>query len=167
MQVVRIEDFSLEQIISAADFRSNFDVALVFSTKYEPEHPMLERWQEWTAMKRRFFVYERDLPPGAAARILCGHIVFTGISLQRHDLGVRVQRNRLALFDPANQITRHRVRQPPGSNQHVNMFCSLRKKYGRLSRRISSSHNDHLFVPAQLRLNKSRSVIHPVSFKLR
>lgn len=77
MQVVRIEDFSLEQIISAADFRSNFDVALVFSTKYEPAHPMLERWQEWTEMKRRFFGYERDLPPGAAARILGGHIVFS------------------------------------------------------------------------------------------
>jgi hypothetical protein len=30
LQVVRIEDFSLEQILSAAEFRSNFDVALVF-----------------------------------------------------------------------------------------------------------------------------------------
>jgi hypothetical protein len=77
MQVVRIEDFSLEQVLSAADFRSNFDVALVFSTKYEPAHPMLERWQKWTEMKRRFFGYERDLPAGAAARILGGRVVFS------------------------------------------------------------------------------------------
>jgi hypothetical protein len=77
MQVVRIEDFSLEQVLSAADLRSNFDIGLVFSTKYEPAHPLLERWQEWTKIKQRFFGYERDLPPGAAARILGGRIVFS------------------------------------------------------------------------------------------
>jgi hypothetical protein len=77
MQVVRIEDFSIEQVLSAADFRSSFDVALVFSTKYEPAHPMLERWQKWTEMKRRFFGYERDLPAEAAARILGGRVVFS------------------------------------------------------------------------------------------
>jgi len=77
MQVVRIEDFSLEQVVSAADFRSNFDVALVFSTKYEPAHPLLERWGTWTRLKKRFFGYERDLPAGAAARILGGRIVFS------------------------------------------------------------------------------------------
>jgi hypothetical protein len=77
MQVVRIEDFSLEQVVSAADFRSNFDVALVFSTKYEPPHPLLERWGTWTRLKKRFFGYERDLPAGAAVRILGGRIVFS------------------------------------------------------------------------------------------
>jgi len=77
MRVVRIEDFSLEQVLSAADLRSNFDVALVFSTKYEPAHPLLERWQEWTKMKQRFFGYERDLPAEAAARILGGRIIFS------------------------------------------------------------------------------------------
>ncbi len=78
VQVVRIEDFSLEQVLSAADLRSNFDIALVFSTKYEPAHPMLERWQKWTEMKRRFFGYERDLPAETAARILGGRVVFSG-----------------------------------------------------------------------------------------
>jgi len=77
MQVVRIEDFSLEQILSAADFRSHFDVALVFSTKYEPPHPLLERWAKWTELKHRFFGYERDLPSAAAAQILGGKIVFS------------------------------------------------------------------------------------------
>lgn len=77
MKVFRIEEFSLEQVLSAADFRSNFDVALVFSTKYEPAHPLLDRWQTWTDLKRRFFGYERDLPGAAAAQILGGKIVFS------------------------------------------------------------------------------------------
>jgi hypothetical protein len=76
VQVVQIEDFSLEEVLSAADFRSHFDVALVFSTKYEPAHPLLDRWTTWTDLKRRFFGYHRDLPPEAIARILGGHIVF-------------------------------------------------------------------------------------------
>jgi hypothetical protein len=101
VQVVRIEDFSLEQVLSAADFRSNFDVALVFSTKYEPAHPMLERWQKWTEMKRRFFGYERDLPAEAAARILGGRIVF---SEQRKGQWVAViEMERAEFLDARNQ----------------------------------------------------------------
>ena len=77
VQVVRIENFSLEQVISAADFRQNFDVAMVFSTKYEPVRPMLGRWKGWTDLKSRFFGYERDLPAAAAAQILGGRIVYS------------------------------------------------------------------------------------------
>jgi hypothetical protein len=77
VKVVRIEDFSLEQVLSAADFRSNFEVALVFSTKYEPERPLLERWEWWMILKRKFFGYERNLPPEAVARVLGGRIVFS------------------------------------------------------------------------------------------
>jgi len=77
VQVVRIEDFSLEEVLSAAEFRQNFEVALVFSTKYEPPRPLLDRWKTWIGLKRRFFGYHRDLPPLAAAQILGGHIVFS------------------------------------------------------------------------------------------
>ena len=76
VQVVRIEDFSLDEVLSAADFRKNFEVALVFSTKYDPPHPLLARWKYWEDIKRRFFGFHRDLPPAAIARILDGHIVF-------------------------------------------------------------------------------------------
>ncbi len=79
MQVVRIEDFSLDEVLSAAEFRSHFDVALVFSTKYEPPHPLLDRWKTWTDWKRRFFGFHRDVPPEVAARLLGGHIVFSQI----------------------------------------------------------------------------------------
>jgi hypothetical protein len=77
VQVVRVEDFSLDEVLSAADFRSNFEVALIFSTKYEPAHPQLDRWKNWERVKARFFGFHRDLPPAAAAHILGGHVVFS------------------------------------------------------------------------------------------
>jgi hypothetical protein len=77
VQVVRIEDFSLEEVLSAAEFRSHFEVALVFSTKYEPVHPLLDRWKNWEQWKRRFFGFHRDLPPAATAQILGGRVVFS------------------------------------------------------------------------------------------
>ncbi len=77
MQVVRIEDFSLEQVVSAADYRSHFQVALVFSTKYEPPRPLFDRWSGWADLKQRFFGFHRDIPPAFAARVLGGHLVFT------------------------------------------------------------------------------------------
>lgn len=81
MQVVRIEDFSLDEVFSAADFRSHFETALVFSTKYEPPATLLQslisrRWREWEQIKTKFFGFHRDLPPAAIAQILGGHIVF-------------------------------------------------------------------------------------------
>jgi hypothetical protein len=76
VQVVRIENFSLDQVLSAAEFRDHFEVALVFSTKYEPRNLLVDRWSRWAEWKRRFFGFHRDLPPTAAARVLDGKIVF-------------------------------------------------------------------------------------------
>jgi hypothetical protein len=77
LRVVRIEDFSLDEVAGAAEQRTRFDVALVFSTKYEPVRPLLERWRSWDKMKMRFFGFHRDVPPAVAAQILGGRIVFT------------------------------------------------------------------------------------------
>jgi hypothetical protein len=49
---------------------------MVFSTKYEPVHPMLEGWRTWQQWKTRFFGYHRDVPPEAAAQVLGGQLVF-------------------------------------------------------------------------------------------
>src|SRR5207253_8494122 len=76
MRVVQIENFTAEQMLAAADLRSNFDVAMVFSTKYEPRHSLLERWRTWQQWKTRFFGYYRDIPPAAAAQILGGRLVY-------------------------------------------------------------------------------------------
>jgi hypothetical protein len=77
MQVVRIENFSLDEILSAADVRSDYEVALIFSTKYEPGPALWDRWRGWTALKTRFFGFHHDLPPAAVAQILGGRIVFS------------------------------------------------------------------------------------------
>jgi Dolichyl-phosphate-mannose-protein mannosyltransferase len=77
MRVFRIEDFTVEQLMAAAEIRPRFDVALVFSTKYEPAHPWLERWHSWQEWKTRFFGYHRDVPPAAAAQLLGGQLVYS------------------------------------------------------------------------------------------
>jgi hypothetical protein len=77
VRVVRIENFTLEELVAAADLRSDFEVALVFSTKDEPVHSLLENSRLWQSWKTRFFGYHRDLPPPAAAQILGGSLVYT------------------------------------------------------------------------------------------
>ncbi|HEY1462644.1 MAG TPA: glycosyltransferase family 39 protein [Terriglobales bacterium] len=76
MQAVRIDDFTVEQVMSAADSQIPLDAAFVFSTKYQPQHPLLEHWRWWQETKIRFFDYHRDLPPALAARVLGGSIVW-------------------------------------------------------------------------------------------
>ena len=75
--VVRIEDFTSAQIeLASSTARSNFDVAFVFSTKYQPSHEWFAGWSAWQGLKERFFGYHRDLPPEEIARRLGGTIVF-------------------------------------------------------------------------------------------
>jgi len=75
-RVVRIEDFSVSQIDVAVGARAQFDVALVFSTKYQPAHPLLENWEFWQRMKERFFGYHRDLLPEHIAQRLGGTVAY-------------------------------------------------------------------------------------------
>jgi len=79
MRVFRIEDFTVEQLMAASEMRSNFDVALVFSTKYEPPHSWFERWHQWQQWKAQFFGYHRDVTPAAAAQILGGQLVYNDL----------------------------------------------------------------------------------------
>ena len=75
MRIVQIENFTQEQLLSAAEVNSQFDVALLFSTKYEA-HSLLDsggKWQEW---KARYFDFHRDLPPEIAAAVLGGRLVY-------------------------------------------------------------------------------------------
>ncbi len=75
-RVVRIEDFSAPQIDVAARARDRFDVALVFSTKYQPPHALLENWDAWQRLKEKFFGYHRDLQPEEIAQRLGGTIAY-------------------------------------------------------------------------------------------
>jgi len=75
-RIVRIEDFSASQIDLAARARDQFDVVLVFSTKYQPLHVFLENWEAWQRIKEKFFDYHRDLLPEDIARRLGGTIAY-------------------------------------------------------------------------------------------
>jgi Dolichyl-phosphate-mannose-protein mannosyltransferase len=80
MRVTRIEDFSADRVLSASQPSSDYDVALIFSTKYEPGQVFWDRWLDFAHMKAawksRYFGYHRDLPPAASASILGGRIVY-------------------------------------------------------------------------------------------
>jgi hypothetical protein len=75
IQVVRIDDFSAEQLLSAADVRLRFDVALVFSTKYQPR-TIFDRWRLWQEWKKRYFDFHVDLSPEATSSVLGGDVVY-------------------------------------------------------------------------------------------
>jgi 4-amino-4-deoxy-L-arabinose transferase-like glycosyltransferase len=75
-RVLRVEDFSAPQIELAAKARGQFDVALVFSTKYQPPHPLFEDWDAWQHAKENFFGYHRDLRPEDIAQSLGGTIAY-------------------------------------------------------------------------------------------
>src|SRR4029077_18540214 len=74
--VVRIEDFTPGQITIAASASNQFDIALVFSTKYQPEHPLFEDWAVWQRLKEKYFGYHRDVPPEEIASQLGGRVAF-------------------------------------------------------------------------------------------
>jgi Dolichyl-phosphate-mannose-protein mannosyltransferase len=75
-RVVRVEDFSVAQIDLAARVRDPLDVALVFSTKYQPPHALFENWDAWQRIKEKFFGYHRDLLPEEIAQRLGGKITY-------------------------------------------------------------------------------------------
>ncbi|HSS96159.1 MAG TPA: glycosyltransferase family 39 protein [Terriglobales bacterium] len=77
LHILRIEDFRVEQLMAAPDAQPHYDVAFVFSTKYEPPNPLLKDWPAWDRIKTRFFDYHHDVPPAVAAQILGGEIVFS------------------------------------------------------------------------------------------
>ena len=78
-KVLQLENFSRENLqaaITAPAFPApTFDVALVFSTKYEPQRRL---WmpQFWRRAQTRFFGYHSDLQPFAAAQVLGGRVVY-------------------------------------------------------------------------------------------
>jgi Dolichyl-phosphate-mannose-protein mannosyltransferase len=73
-QVVPVSDFTVEEILRARQMRGQYQVAYLFSTKYESSTWF--RSELWEKLNRRFFDYHRDVSPEAAAEMLGGKIVF-------------------------------------------------------------------------------------------
>jgi 4-amino-4-deoxy-L-arabinose transferase-like glycosyltransferase len=78
--IVRIEDFSAPQILAARDAANTYDMALLFSTKFEPTSGFLIRLPFWEALQKRYFDYHVDMAPEVAAELLQGRIVFQSTS---------------------------------------------------------------------------------------
>lgn len=115
-QVVQIDDFTTESLVYAeskspvgrSEGRPRFNVALVFSTKYQPPPNIFDRWQMWQQWKARYFGFHRDLTPEAAASVLGGRLVYVEYSPGRAQwVGiVELPRIEEALSTPGSAITR-------------------------------------------------------------
>ncbi len=76
MRVLRLENFTAEQVLNAQLHRDDFDVVLAFSTKYEPRFNLTGLVPAWERLQKRFFDYHRDLTPDTIARLLGARIVY-------------------------------------------------------------------------------------------
>jgi hypothetical protein len=72
-RVITIQDFTAAQVATAS--QQPFEVAVVFSTKYEPKRPLFQsRW--WLGISERYFGYHRDLRAAEIALMLGGSVVW-------------------------------------------------------------------------------------------
>jgi hypothetical protein len=62
--------------MAARETANTYDQAYLFSTKYEPRGGFLIRLPFWESLQRRYFDYHVDVPPGVAAEMLQGRIVY-------------------------------------------------------------------------------------------
>ena len=75
LPVLRIENFSAHEVARAVQAADQFDVAYLFSTKWEPPHPLLQSLTFGKELQERFFDYHQDLSPQVAAGVLGGRVV--------------------------------------------------------------------------------------------
>lgn len=76
MTVVRVEDFSPQQMLRAAQQRDLFDAVFIFNTKYDPPRNFLTSIGWWNRLQARFFGYHEDFRPEQAATLMQGRIVW-------------------------------------------------------------------------------------------
>ncbi len=76
LTVVRVENFTLDQMMTAAQQRDGYDVVVAFSTKYDPPSGWVNRLGWWNRMQEKYFDYHSDLRPQLIATMLQGHIVW-------------------------------------------------------------------------------------------
>ena len=75
LAVVRIENFSPLEMERAAQANDQFDVAYLFSIKWEPPHPLFEGLTFGKPLQERFFDYHETVAPTVAAEMLGGRTV--------------------------------------------------------------------------------------------
>ena len=75
LTVAPIENFSALEIERAAQATDQFDVALLFPTKWQPPYPLFRGLPFGEELQERFFDYHQELPPQQVANILGGRTV--------------------------------------------------------------------------------------------
>jgi 4-amino-4-deoxy-L-arabinose transferase-like glycosyltransferase len=76
IEIIRIDDFSPEQLLAAQEQAELYGTALLFSTKYEPQGGGLIQLPFWKQLQQKYFDYHVDVPPDTAAQILGGDITW-------------------------------------------------------------------------------------------
>jgi hypothetical protein len=76
LSVVRLENFTAEEILRAQQQPESFDVVVAFSTKYEPPRGLFRHIPGWTYVQTRYFDFHQDLAAATIARMLHGRIVW-------------------------------------------------------------------------------------------
>ena len=73
-----IENFAIDQIQKAAADPGSYDVALIFSTKWEPPSNRINLGRHNESADTKYFDFHRDLSPSEVAALLHGDIVWQG-----------------------------------------------------------------------------------------
>ncbi len=73
--VIRVENFTEDEMERVSQATSQFDVVLLFTTKWQPPHPLWRTLPFGEAVQERFFDYHEDIRPDRAAAMLNGRII--------------------------------------------------------------------------------------------
>ncbi len=76
LKTVAIENFAIDQIQKAAADPGSYDVALIFSTKWEPPADGIDLGRHHESADAKYFDFHRDLSPTEVASLLHGDIVW-------------------------------------------------------------------------------------------
>ncbi len=76
VKTVALQNFALDQIQKAAADPGSYDVALIFSTKWEPPANRINLGRQNESADTKYFDFHRDLSPAEVATLLHGDIVW-------------------------------------------------------------------------------------------
>jgi 4-amino-4-deoxy-L-arabinose transferase-like glycosyltransferase len=76
VKTVALQNFAADQIQQAAADPGSYDVALIFSTKWEPPAEKVDLGRRNQSDDTKYFDFHHDLPPSEVAAILHGQVVW-------------------------------------------------------------------------------------------
>ena len=76
VKTVALQNFAMDQIQKAAADPGSYDVALIFSTKWEPPANRINLGRQNESADTKYFDFHRDLSPAEVATLLHGYVVW-------------------------------------------------------------------------------------------